>query len=162
MTTEEEKLSSLQMLQEALAAVASAKEEVDRLLRESVAVGSEVAFTRDGWHLRGTVAHYGFDGTIGVRLVDGTNQERRVAAAEVDAGQDLRDALSMVDGAKKELARILREEYPVGMSVVFVRGGRRLYGRVETHGDDGSLQVRTLESNPRKSLRRVLPHAIRA
>lgn len=72
----------------------------------------------------------------------------------------LTNALLAVSQAKAELDRVLREQFPVGISIVFVKGTKREVGEVVSHGHDGTLNVR-LSEKPFK-LKRVSAHEIRA
>lgn len=69
-------------------------------------------------------------------------------------------ALRVVSQAKTELDRVLREQYPIGVSIVFVKGTKREGGTVIAHGHDGTVMVQLTE-NPSKS-KRVAAHEIRA
>lgn len=157
---EEENTSSRLVLHETLAAVASAKEELDLVLREEYPIGINLVFVRDAQHQHAVVRNHRWDGTLNVQLTGGSNKERRVLANEIVAGLTLRDALAVVASAKNELNRVLQSEYPEGVGVVFVKGSRREHGFVLEHGGDGTLTVR-LTSDKRKT-KRIAAHQIRA
>lgn len=157
---EEDNSSSRLVLQETLIALANARDELDRVLREECPIGNNLVFERHAQRQHAVVMNHGWDGTLSVQLTNGSSKERRVLASEIVSGLALQDAVAVVSSAKNELNRVLQVEYPQGVGVAFVKGSRREHGVVLEHEGDGTLTVR-LTSDKRKT-KRIAAHQIRA
>ncbi len=79
----EDSLPQRLALQDALRAVADAKEELDRVLRAEYPIGVGVVFVKGTQREHGVVVQHGHDGTIDVRLTGAPRKIRKVAAHEI-------------------------------------------------------------------------------
>lgn len=98
----------------------------------------------------------------------GQNRDKPIVHRVVNApGEEPESSLSLLNKAvrdvaraKAELDRVLRAQFPIGVSIVFVRGSKREGGTIVAHGHDGTVTVRLTEA-PSKT-KRVSAHEIRA
>lgn len=149
------------VLQEALSAVFNAKESLQRIWREQYPIGSEVRFIRNDKPLSGTVISHGVGGNFPFMIVQiATPKDRKRVSPEsiIKPTAALQDALDLVDSAQQEVERVLHEEYPPGVGVVFVRASKREHGVVEEIGERGQLTVKMRDGR----IKRIGAHEIRA
>jgi len=75
--------------------------------------------------------------------------------------QRLAAALRDLERARAAVDVVLRDAYPVGVGITFVKGTQRRHGVVHGHGHDGTVTVQVAEGE-RKKVRVVAAHEIRS